>query len=319
VVERGVENAIVDVARGRRARSRTPRAGQPLAATFEDGYEGTFSITAHALDQVVEHARANTPLLCCGLLAESDSGISVHRGKNSSPTPGQSWVMTPGEIVRLEDEIAAAGGDPIAIYHSLSPAFARNLDYLTEDAPLRVPVLLCFVSDPPQFRVFDVVRGGLVELKIELIEHVEGYPEFELFVDVKEGHGPLAIDRAELLKRFAGTYDDVEDLDDLLADTGFRLSTPVASARGGELIEIQLDNPPVAYELRYRVDHNAGKQATVAIADLLDDLARKRLTDPAREEILSELDDVGLECDEQALYEAGVDDKLTVRRASASD
>lgn len=315
VVERGVEDAIVDAARGRPARSMTPRAGQPLVAAFEDGYEGTFAITAGALDEVVQHARSTSPLLCCGLVGDSDDGISVHRGENTSPTPDQSWDMTVGEFIRLEDEIAEEGGEPIAVYHSLSPAYARNLDYLTEGSPLRVPFLLCFASDPPQFRVFELVRGRLAELQIELIEEVEGYPELELFFDVKDAGGSVALNRAELLDRFAGTYEDANDLDGLLTDAGFALSKPLALAGFGDSIEITLADPPLAYELRYRVDHNASKKATVVVAKLLEDLGRKRLTDPAREEILDELDDVELVCDEDALYDAGIDDSLVVRRA----
>lgn len=317
VVERGVENAIVDAARARPARSGTPRAGQPLAAAFEDGYEGTFAITAGALDEVVEHARSSSPLLCCGLIGDSDDGISVHRGQNTSPTPAASWDMTVGEFIRLEDEIAEEGGEPIAVYHSLSPAYARNLDYLTEGSPLRVPFLLCFASDPPQFRVFDIVRNRLAELQIELVEEVEGYPELELFFAVKDRQGSLVMDQAELLRRFAGAYEDTEGLDELLADSGFTLSPAAAASAGADPIEIRLEDPPLAYELRYRVDHNASKKATVAIADLLGDLGRRRLTDPAREEILDELDDVELVCNEDSLHEAGLDDKLVVRRAAS--
>jgi proteasome lid subunit RPN8/RPN11 len=165
VVERAAENAIVAGVRGQPRRRPTTRKSRRAMA--EVRYEGSFAIPAAVLDLVAEHARASYPLLCCGVIGRGDQGIRVYRGSNSSASPRDSWEMSPSEAARLLD--AVGGRDPLAVYHSFGPEMARNPSYITE-RPGRAPILICFVTDPPEFRAFQTVSSRLAELRIEIVK-----------------------------------------------------------------------------------------------------------------------------------------------------
>jgi proteasome lid subunit RPN8/RPN11 len=67
---------------------------------------------------VVEHARAESPKECCGMIASRDGeAVAVHRARNAANS-ALRYVMDPMEQYQLQTAIEEAGLDLGAIYHS---------------------------------------------------------------------------------------------------------------------------------------------------------------------------------------------------------
>lgn len=96
-------------------------------------------LPAALADQIVEHARAEFPNECCGLIAgHGDRAARVLPTTNAEGTPFM-YVMDPREQMDLMDAIEDAGEDLVAIYHS----HTRSAAY-----PSRTDVELAFFAEP---------------------------------------------------------------------------------------------------------------------------------------------------------------------------
>ena len=70
------------------------------------------------LDDIVEHARADAPNECCGLIGARDGvATSVHRTRNVRASP-LAFEMHGPEVMRIIDEIEDGGGELAAMYPS---------------------------------------------------------------------------------------------------------------------------------------------------------------------------------------------------------
>ena len=70
------------------------------------------------LDEIVEHARADAPNECCGLIGARDGvATSVHRMRNLKASP-LAFEMHGPEVMRIIDEIEDAGAELKGMYHS---------------------------------------------------------------------------------------------------------------------------------------------------------------------------------------------------------
>ncbi|WP_245602549.1 Mov34/MPN/PAD-1 family protein [Solirubrobacter soli] len=75
-------------------------------------------ISKALLDDVVEHAYADAPNECCGLISSRDGeAVAVYRTVNTAKSKFK-YVMDPREQLRITDEIEDAGLDLGMIYHS---------------------------------------------------------------------------------------------------------------------------------------------------------------------------------------------------------
>jgi len=113
--------------------------------------------------QIIEHARAEFPNECCGLIAgNGDLATRVLPTTNAEGTPFM-YVMDPREQMELMDAIEDAGEDLVAIYHShtRSAAYPSKTDvelaFFAE--PLYVIVSLQD-SDQPVIRAFRLARSA---------------------------------------------------------------------------------------------------------------------------------------------------------------
>ena len=96
-------------------------------------------LPAALADELVDHARAEFPNECCGLIAGRDgTATRVLRAVNSEGSPFM-YVMDPREQMELMDAIEDAGEDLVAIYHS----HTRSAAY-----PSRTDVELAFFAEP---------------------------------------------------------------------------------------------------------------------------------------------------------------------------
>ena len=70
------------------------------------------------LDDIVDHARAEAPNECCGMIAAVDGrAVAVHRVRNAAASPLR-YEMEGMEQYRVQTAIEDAGHELGAIYHS---------------------------------------------------------------------------------------------------------------------------------------------------------------------------------------------------------
>ncbi len=100
-------------------------------------------------DEIVAHARAETPKECCGLIAgRGDRATRVIRCTNASATPEVRYAL---KELRSVIEIEDAGDELVAIYHShpRSPAYPSPTDRREAHWPEACYVLVSLRYDRP--------------------------------------------------------------------------------------------------------------------------------------------------------------------------
>ncbi|MGD9570424.1 MAG: Mov34/MPN/PAD-1 family protein [Thermoleophilia bacterium] len=113
--------------------------------------------------ELVDHAVADLPNECCGMIAgRGGTATRVLRATNSQGSPFM-YVMDPREQMRIMDAIDDSGDDLLAIYHS----HTRSAAY-----PSRTDVELAFYPDTlylivsiadrnaPEIRAFRLTKGA---------------------------------------------------------------------------------------------------------------------------------------------------------------
>ena len=69
------------------------------------------------LDDIVDHARAESPNECCGMIGALEGrAVAVHRARNEFPSPFR-YQVHPQDLYRIMQGIEDAGQD-LVIYHS---------------------------------------------------------------------------------------------------------------------------------------------------------------------------------------------------------
>lgn len=70
-------------------------------------------------EAIIEHARAEAPNECCGLLLGTVGAVAeVIRGTNVDPDPQIRYQMDPKEVLGAYRRIDAGGPELVGIYHS---------------------------------------------------------------------------------------------------------------------------------------------------------------------------------------------------------
>lgn len=87
-------------------------------------------ISRTLLDQMIEHAKADTPNECCGLIGGTgDEALTVHCADNAESSPFR-YSIAPREQLDLMNRIEEAGQEMVGIYHShtRTPAYPSQTD-----------------------------------------------------------------------------------------------------------------------------------------------------------------------------------------------
>lgn len=113
--------------------------------------------------ELVEHAIADLPNECCGMIAgRGDTATRVLRATNSEGSPFM-YVMDPREQLRIMDEIDEAGDDLLAIYHShtRSAAYPSRTDVELAFYPDTLYLIVSIADrDAPEIRAFRLAKGA---------------------------------------------------------------------------------------------------------------------------------------------------------------
>ena len=122
-------------------------------------------------EEIVEHARAEAPNECCGMVAARDGeAVAVYRATNAAASPLR-YEIDGAEQYRIQMEIEDAGLELGAIYHS----HTRTAPY-----PSQTDINLAFypdslylivgLADPaePELRGFSIRDGEVAEAELVL-------------------------------------------------------------------------------------------------------------------------------------------------------
>jgi proteasome lid subunit RPN8/RPN11 len=122
------------------------------------------------LDAIVAHAREDAPDECCGLIGAQDGvATSVHRTRNLKASP-LAFEMDGLEVIRVTDEIEAAGAELAGMYHShtrTEPDPSQTDRNFARLWPGLVWVIVGLAGDEPDVRSFLIDDDGVRRVAVE--------------------------------------------------------------------------------------------------------------------------------------------------------
>ena len=115
-------------------------------------------------DQIVDHARADAPNECCGMIATRDGeAVKVFAATNAAAAPRYAYEIDSGDLLRIWRAIDDAGLDLGAIYHShtRSAPVPSQTDINLAFYPDAIYIIVGLADGDPDVRAF-MIRDGQV-------------------------------------------------------------------------------------------------------------------------------------------------------------
>jgi [CysO sulfur-carrier protein]-S-L-cysteine hydrolase len=127
-------------------------------------------ISRQLLDEVIDHARADAPNECCGMIAARDgSAVAVHRATNAAASPLR-YEIDGMEQYRIQTAIEDAGLELGAIYHShtRSDPYPSQTDINLAFYPDALYLIVGVAGEEPQVRAFSIAGGRVEERPLDV-------------------------------------------------------------------------------------------------------------------------------------------------------
>jgi len=131
-------------------------------------------------EELIEHARADAPNECCGLIGGGDGEArTLYRARNAEASPLR-YRLDPQDQFRIMSELERRGEELVAIYHSHtnSPAYPSQTDInlaLAEAGGERVQLfpgtiyLIASLAEGERpLRGFDIAADEVREVELEI-------------------------------------------------------------------------------------------------------------------------------------------------------
>ena len=123
-------------------------------------------------DEIVDHARAEFPNECCGIVAANDGvAVKVFKATNIFASP-MRYEIAPLEILDIQDQIDAEGWSFEAIYHSHTRSSAEPSQTDINQAGLLSDTVFLIVSlvdaEKPELRGFKIADGEANEIELSI-------------------------------------------------------------------------------------------------------------------------------------------------------
>jgi proteasome lid subunit RPN8/RPN11 len=129
----------------------------------------TFVLPTSMRDEIIEHARVEAPLECCGIIAtQGGELVELYRMRNIYEGV-DFYEVDPMDLYRLYQAFEETGRDVGVIYHShpVSPPYpsARDIEHAGWIDPVYV---ICSLQDAkqPELRAYRILDGTVTELEI---------------------------------------------------------------------------------------------------------------------------------------------------------
>lgn len=114
-------------------------------------------------EELIEHARADAPNECCGMIASRDGeAVRVYRARNAAASPLR-YEIDGAEQYRIQMAIEDEGLELGAIYHShtRSAPYPSQTDINLAFYPEALYVIVGLAGERPEVRAY-TIRGGAV-------------------------------------------------------------------------------------------------------------------------------------------------------------
>ena len=121
-------------------------------------------------DELLEHARAEAPNECCGMVGGSDgAATTLYRASNAEGSPLR-YNLDPQDQFRIMREMEERGEDLSAIYHShtRSPAYPSQTDINLAAYPDAVYLIASLAQGEAPLRGFWIRDGEVADAELEL-------------------------------------------------------------------------------------------------------------------------------------------------------
>jgi proteasome lid subunit RPN8/RPN11 len=121
-------------------------------------------------DEMVDHARAEAPNECCGMVASSNGeAVKVYPAVNAAASPLR-YEIDGAEQYRIQMDIDDAGHDLGAIYHShtRSKPYPSQTDINLAFYPEALYVIVGLAGEEPEVRAFNIRDGQVAEAELEV-------------------------------------------------------------------------------------------------------------------------------------------------------
>jgi [CysO sulfur-carrier protein]-S-L-cysteine hydrolase len=120
-------------------------------------------------DEMLEHARAEAPNECCGILGgKNGDAVTLYRATNAEQSPLR-YTLDPNDLFRISfKEIPANDEEMLAIYHShtASPAYPSQTDINLATYPDSVYLIVSLVEGEEPLRGFRIADGEVSEVEV---------------------------------------------------------------------------------------------------------------------------------------------------------
>jgi proteasome lid subunit RPN8/RPN11 len=123
-------------------------------------------------EEMLDHARAEAPNECCGLIGGRDGELTtLYRAENSEGSPLR-YNLDPQDQFRIMREMEESGEELAAIYHSHthSPAYPSQTDVNLAFYPEALYLIVSLAEGEPPLRGFRIDRdsGEIEEAELAL-------------------------------------------------------------------------------------------------------------------------------------------------------
>jgi proteasome lid subunit RPN8/RPN11 len=120
---------------------------------------------------MVDHALADSPAECCGMVAtKDDRAVKVYRAVNVHPSPPLAYSIDGREQYRIQTEIDDADLDLGIIYHShtRSDPYPSQTDINLAFYPDALYVIIGVAKAQPEVRAFRIVDSQVQEVALQV-------------------------------------------------------------------------------------------------------------------------------------------------------
>jgi proteasome lid subunit RPN8/RPN11 len=119
-------------------------------------------------EELLDHARAEVPNECCGLIGGRDGDPrTVYRARNAEASPLR-YNLDPQDQFRIMSEMEERGEDLSAIYHShtASPAYPSQTDINLAAYPDALYLIVSLAEGEEPLRGFTITDGEVSEVEL---------------------------------------------------------------------------------------------------------------------------------------------------------
>jgi [CysO sulfur-carrier protein]-S-L-cysteine hydrolase len=127
-------------------------------------------ISRELFDEMVEHAVADAPNECCGMIASRDGeAVKIHRATNAAASPLR-YEIDGAEQYRIQMAIDDEDLELGAIYHShtRSEPYPSQTDINLAFYPEALYVIVGVAGDEPTVRAYEIRDGQVSETELQV-------------------------------------------------------------------------------------------------------------------------------------------------------